>query len=313
MMPDATRCPKCGAALAADSVEGLCPQCLLRLAMTTEADVSDTLPIAGSAETPVEHEFGAYKIVRVLGEGGMGTVYLAEQREPIRRLVALKVIKLGMSTREVMARFDSERQALALMDHPHIARVFDAGASDRGRPYFVMEYVDGVPITEYCDRHRLNNRERIELFIAVCQAVHHAPQKGVIHRDIKPSNVLVVEQDGLPFPKVIDFGIAKAIDQRALEQATFTQMGSLVGTPEYMSPEQTLQTPNIDTTTDVYSLGVLLYELLAGALPFEGKRLREAGLAELLRFIREEDPPTPSDKVGTLQDTAQVAERRRTN
>jgi non-specific serine/threonine protein kinase/serine/threonine-protein kinase len=176
-----------------------------------------------------------------------------------------------------------------------------------------MEYVDGIPITEYCDRHRLNNRERIELFIAVCQAVHHAHQKGIIHRDIQPSNVLVAEQDGKPFPKVIDFGIAKAIDQRVTERATFTQMGSLVGTPEYMSPEQTLQTPNIDTTTDVYSLGVLLYELLVGALPFEGKRLREAGLAELLRIIREEDPPTPSDKVGTLQDTAQVAERRRTN
>ena len=209
--------------------------------------------------------------------------------------------------------FDSERQALALMDHPHIARVFDAGASDRGRPYFVMEYVDGIPITEYCDRHRLNNRERIELFIAVCQAVHHAHQKGIIHRDIKPSNVLVSEQDGKPFPKVIDFGIAKAIDHQAMEQATFTQMGSLVGTPEYMSPEQTLLTANIDTTTDVYSLGVLLYELLAGALPFEGKRLREAGLEELLRIIREEDPPTPSEKVSTLEDTAGVAERRRTN
>jgi eukaryotic-like serine/threonine-protein kinase len=312
-MPDAARCPQCDALLPADSVEGLCPNCLLRLAMATEPEAADTLAIADGAETAVEHQFGAYQIVRLLGEGGMGTVYLAEQRQPIRRLVALKVIKLGMSTREVMARFDSERQALALMDHPHIARVFDAGASEQGRPYFVMEYVSGIPITEYCDRHRLNNRERMELFMAVCQAVHHAHQKGIIHRDIKPSNVLVAEQDGKPVPKVIDFGIAKAIDQRVMERATFTQMGNLVGTPEYMSPEQTLLTPNIDTTTDVYSLGVLLYELLAGALPFERKQLREAGLAELLRIIREENPPTPSDKVSKLEDPAEVAQRRRSN
>jgi serine/threonine protein kinase len=261
----------------------------------------------------VEQQFGAYRIVRLLGEGGMGAVYLAEQKHPIRRQVALKMIKLGMSTTEVKARFDSERQALALMDHANIARVFDTGSTEQGRPYFVMEYVSGIPITDYCDLHRLNNRERLELFIAVCQAVHHAHQKGIIHRDIKPSNVLVGEQDGKPLPKVIDFGIAKAIDQRVMERATFTEMGSLVGTPEYMSPEQTLLSSNIDTTTDVYSLGVLLYELLAGALPIEGKRLREAGLAELLRVIREEDPPTPSEKVSQMADTAGVAERRRTN
>jgi hypothetical protein len=206
--------------------------------MVTGPNAADTIPFAGGgADSSVDQDFGPYKIVRLLGEGGMGTVYLAEQQEPIRRLVALKVIKLGMSTREVMARFDSERQALALMEHPHIARVFDAGASDRGRPYFVMEYVDGIPITEYCDRHRLNNRERMELFMAVCQAVHHAHQKGIIHRDIKPSNVLVAEQDGKAFPKVIDFGIAKAIDQRVMERVSFTELGSLVGTPEYMSPE----------------------------------------------------------------------------
>jgi len=269
--------------------------------------------ISDEAEARIEQQFGAYRIVRLLGEGGMGTVYLAEQQQPIRRQVALKVIKLGMNTTEVMARFESERQALALMDHANIARVFDAGSTEQGRPYFVMEYVSGIPITEYCDLHRLNNHERLELFIAVCQAVHHAHQKGIIHRDIKPSNVLVGEQDGKPLPKVIDFGIAKAIDQRVMERATFTEMGSLVGTPEYMSPEQTLLSSNIDTTTDVYSLGVLLYELLAGALPFEGRRLREAGLAELLRVIREEDPPTPSEKVSHTADLAGVAERRSTN
>jgi len=269
--------------------------------------------ITDQAEARIEQQFGPYHIVRLLGEGGMGAVYLADQTHPIRRKVALKVIKLGMNTTEVMARFESERQALALMDHANIAKVFDAGSTEQGRPYFVMEYVSGIPITEYCDLHRLNNRERLELFIVVCQAVHHAHQKGIIHRDIKPSNVLVGEQDGKPLPKVIDFGIAKATDQRVMEHATFTEMGSLVGTPEYMSPEQTLLSSNIDTTTDVYSLGVLLYELLVGALPIEGKRLREAGLAELLRVIREEDPPTPTKKVSQMGDTAGVAERRRTN
>jgi WD40 repeat protein len=250
----------------------------------------------------------------VLGEGGMGTVYLARQQQPIRREVALKVVKLGMDTREVIARFESERQALALMDHPHIARVFDAGSSEGGRPYFVMEYVPGIPITEYCDQKQLSNRERMELLLPVCQAVQHAHQKGVIHRDIKPSNVLVAEQDDKPFVKVIDFGIGKAIDQRLAEHNAFTQIGQFVGTPEYMSPEQAeLANPNISTTTDVYSLGVLLYELLVGALPFDAKYLRRAGLAELLRIIREEQPPTPSEKVSQIADSAVVAERRRTN
>jgi WD40 repeat protein/serine/threonine protein kinase len=263
-------------------------------------------------EVGVEPQFGAYRIVRLLGEGGMGSVYLAEQHHPIRRLAALKVIKLGMSTTDVIARFDSERQALALMDHPHIARVFDAGANNQGRPYFVMEYVLGVPITEYCDLHRLSNRERMELFIAVCQAVHHAHQKGIIHRDIKPSNVLVAEQDSKPIPKIIDFGIAKAIDHRIIDDATFTRTGSLVGTPDYMSPEQVLGS-NIDTTTDVYSLGVLLYELLTGALPFARKHLRGAGIGELLRIIREQDPPALSDRVNQLENMAEVAHRRQTS
>jgi WD40 repeat protein/serine/threonine protein kinase len=280
--------------------------------MMTETGALDAPSNTGEIEGGLELNFGAYRIVRLLGEGGMGTVYLAEQQHPIRRQVALKVIKLGMSTTEVMARFDSERQALALMDHPNIARVFDAGTTEQDRPYFVMEYVSGIPITDYCDRRRLNNRERTELFITVCQAVHHAHQKGIIHRDIKPSNVLVAEQDGKPSAKVIDFGIAKAIDQRLMEHAVFTQMGSLVGTPEYMSPEQTVHSSNIDTTTDVYSLGVLLYELLVGTLPFERKHLREAGLAELLRIIREEDAPTPLDRVSKMENTAEVAEHRRT-
>ena len=262
-----------------------------------------------------DDQFGPYTIVRLIGEGGMGTVYLVEQTRPIRRQVALKVVKLGMDTRQVIARFESERQALALMEHPHIAQIHDAGTSAKGRPYFVMEYVPGVAITQYCDEHLLDTRERLKMFVTVCEALQHAHQKGVIHRDIKPSNILVFDQDGKVFPKVIDFGIAKATDQRAAEQSAFTQLGSLVGTPEYMSPEQAnLTNPNVDTATDVYSLGVLLYELLAGALPFDGTSLRQAGLAELLRIIREEMPPTPSDRITQLgQTAAEVARCRRTN
>jgi serine/threonine protein kinase len=278
---------------------------------STAVPTSDNI----GAETASKEEFGSYKIVRLLGEGGMASVYLAEQQQPIRRQVAIKVIKLGMNTPEVIARFNSERQVLAVMDHPHIARVFDAGATDRGQPYFVMEYVAGVPITEYCDSNRLSNRERIGLFLQVCAAIQHAHQKGVIHRDIKPSNVLVGERDGKPFARVIDFGIAKATDQRQAEYTAFTRLGQLVGTPEYMSPEQAeFGSPAVDTMTDVYSLGVLLYELLVGALPFEGRRLREAGLMEFLRIIREEEPPTLPGKLASLNGPlADLAHSRRTD
>ena len=245
----------------------------------------------------------------------MGTVYLAEQREPIRRHVALKVVKLGMDTSQVLARFANERQALAVMDHPNIARILDAGATPKGRPYFVMEYIEGVPITPYCDGKRMPISQRLELFLAVCHAVQHAHQKGVIHRDLKPSNVLVTEQEGMPVPKVIDFGIAKATDQWAVENTLLTEFGQMVGTPEYASPEQAeVMTGDVDETADVYSLGVLLYELLIGAVPFDPTRLRQAGLSEMLRIIREEEAPPLSRRLTETGDAvADIAARRQTD
>ncbi|MHC4108277.1 MAG: serine/threonine protein kinase, partial [Planctomycetota bacterium] len=255
---------------------------------------------------------GPYHLLQRVGEGGMGEVWLAEQGKPVRRQVALKLIKAGMDTKQVVARFESERQALALMNHPNIARVFDAGETEQGRPYFAMEYVKGVSIIEYCDTHRLRTRDRLELFVQVCEGVQHAHQKGVIHRDIKPSNVLVAIQDDRPVPKIIDFGVAKATEQRLTEKTMFTQLGALIGTPEYMSPEQAdLTGLDVDTRTDVYSLGVLLYEMLVGVLPFDSKELRKAGFDEIRRRIREDEPSRPSTRVSTLGESAADSARNR--
>lgn len=246
---------------------------------------------------------GRYKILEQIGEGGFGVVYMAEQQEPVRRTVALKIIKPGMDSRQVLARFEAERQALALMDHPSISRVLDAGSTEAGRPYFVMELVRGIPITKFCSDHHVSLEERLRLFVGVCQAVQHAHQKGVIHRDIKPSNILITLDYGQPVPKVIDFGIAKAIDQPLTEKTLFTHYSQMIGTPAYMSPEQAEMTSlDIDTRADVYSLGVLLYELLTGSPPFPEQRLREAGYAEMQRIIKEEEPPRPSTRLTRCED-----------
>jgi serine/threonine protein kinase len=257
---------------------------------------ADALPF----EKPGDR-IGRYEILEQIGEGGCGAVYLASQEQPVRRQVALKVIKLGMDTKSVIARFEAERQALALMDHPHIAKVFDAGTTTAGRPYFVMEWVRGIKITDYCDQNHLSTHERLELFVQVCQAIQHAHQKGIIHRDIKPSNILVTLQDGVPVPKVIDFGIAKATHGKLTDQTFFTACEQFIGTPAYMSPEQAeARAMDVDTRSDIYSLGVLLYELLTGQTPFDARELMQAGLDEIRRTIREREPICPSTRLGTL-------------
>ena len=258
---------------------------------------------------------GRYKLLQQIGEGGFGAVYMAEQEEPVRRRVALKIIKLGMDTKQVIARFEAERQALALMDHPNIAKVLDAGATEVGRPYFVMELVRGIPITEYCDQNKLATKERLELFMTVCGAIQHAHQKGIIHRDIKPSNVMVTLHDGIPVPMIIDFGIAKATNQRLTERTLFTEYNQFIGTPAYMSPEQAeMSGLDVDTRSDIYSLGVLLYELLTGTTPLDSQQLRQVAYSELQRMIREEEPHKPSERISTLgQSATAAAEHQRTD
>src|SRR5262245_58140886 len=277
----------------------------------------DLASAAATIDRPVSEmpgtQIGPYKLLQQIGEGGMGVVFMAEQSEPIARRVALKIIKPGMDTQQVIARFEAERQALAMMDHPNIARVHDAGATESGHPYFVMELVRGIPITDYCDRERLSIPERLELFVQVCRAVQHAHQKGIIHRDLKPSNILVTVIDGAAVPKVIDFGVAKATGGQLTERTLYTAFQQFVGTPLYMSPEQAdLSGMDMDTRSDIYSLGVLLYELLTGTTPFDQETFRQAAFDEMRRIIREQEPPRPSTRLSSLVATrATVSANRR--
>jgi serine/threonine protein kinase/tetratricopeptide (TPR) repeat protein len=335
------QCRECGAAIPADSPAGLCGKCLLGLGLAEaqstpepgtvtahpDATSTETVRVKGLAESEAEGAtsyaagtegpgdvIARYKLLQEIGHGGFGVVYMAQQQEPVKRRVALKIIKLGMDTRQVVARFDAERQALALMDHPNIAKMLDAGATANGRPYFVMELVKGIRITDYCDQNKLSPRDRLELFIQICRAVQHAHQKGIIHRDIKPSNILVTLHDGVPVPKIIDFGIAKATQQELTEQTVFTQFGQFIGTPAYMSPEQAeMSGLDVDTRSDIYSLGVLLYELLTGKTPFDPNELMAAGLEEMRRMLREKEPARPSTKLSTLMgaELTLAASRRR--
>ena len=352
-MGSAGRCRECGALIPEGIPAGLCGRCLFALALEPgqhepvgadgqespesaqhagEGDPEVPRPAPDSdAQDPTDHSpshlgveptreqpgcwIGKYKLLERIGEGGFGVVYAAEQREPLKRQVALKIIKPGMDTRQVIARFEAERQALALMHHPNIATVFDAGATETGRPYFVMELVRGVPISQYCDEHHLPPIARLELFIQICRAVQHAHQKGVIHRDLKPSNVLVSLHDGVPIPKVIDFGIAKATKAELTNQTVYTQFQQFLGTPAYMSPEQMERNGwDVDTRSDIYSLGVLLYELLVGRTPFESKDLLEAGVEQMRRTIQEHEPERPSTRLGSLgvEDLTTTAQRRAT-
>jgi eukaryotic-like serine/threonine-protein kinase len=289
------------------------PESALERPIAVAADPS-TGAFEPRAEAPGTLIADRFKLLEPIGEGGMGEVWVADQLQPIRRRVALKVIKAGMDTKTVLARFEAERQALALMDHPNIAKVLDAGTTADGRPFFVMELVKGTPITQFCDARKLSPRERLELFVPVCQAIQHAHTKGIIHRDIKPSNVLVALHDERPVPKVIDFGVAKAVGQQLTEKTIYTGLGTLVGTPAYMAPEQaTFNQLDVDTRADVYALGVLLYELLAGSPPFEPARLKKVALDEVLRLVREEEPPRPSARLSTSEARASIAAVRQTD
>jgi WD40 repeat protein/serine/threonine protein kinase len=335
-MGSGENCKECGSAIPANRPNGFCAQCLLRLGLRLEdgeqaAKSTEREQVGPDTPTqtvnPGSSSFappmlkagdciGRYKLLQQIGEGGCGVVYMAEQEEPVHRRVALKVIKLGMDTAQVVARFEAERQALALMEHPNIAKVLDAGSTETGRPYFVMELVRGIRITDYCDQNKLSTSERVELFIQVCQAIQHAHQKGVIHRDIKPSNVLVTLHDGVPVPKVIDFGIAKATQGRLTDQTLFTAFEQFIGTPAYMSPEQAeMSGLDIDTRSDIYSLGVLLYELLVGRTPFEARELVAVGIDQMRRTIREQEPVRPSTRLSTMLagELTTTAERRQTN
>jgi serine/threonine protein kinase len=293
-MSGSKHCPKCGAPLPLDAPGGYCARCLLQLGLEVE-DTTVTNAIEKSGD-----QIGHYTLLEKIGEGGMGTVWTAEQHHPDRR-VAIKLIKMGMDTKQFLTRFQAEQQALAMMDHPNIAKVYDAGATDSGRPYFVMELVPGIPITTYCNRENLTTRERLDLFVKVCLGVQHAHQKGIIHRDLKPSNILVTQVDGEAVPKIIDFGIAKATQGKLVDETLFTAIGQFLGTPAYMSPEQADQTPfDVDTRSDIYNLGVLLYELLTGQTPFDVKNLLAAGIEEMRRTIREKEPLRPSTRLSKL-------------
>ncbi len=318
-MTASKKCQECGTELPENAPEGLCPRCLMLVAMgesrvgatpNNPADPrlrgGDTIPAKAGIDGPGT-TIGRYELLELIGEGGMGLVYLAEQKEPVRRKAALKIIKPGMDSRQIVARFEAERQTLALLDHPNIAHVFDAGCTETGRPYFVMEHVKGMPITRYCDEHKLTIEQRLRLFEQVCEAVHHAHQKGIIHRDLKPSNILVSVHGDRAVPKIIDFGIAKAITAPLTDKTAVTLQGQLLGTPEYMSPEQVdLAMQDIDTRSDIYSLGVVLYELLAGVLPFEEDSFAHAGLAEIQQTIREQEPASPSLRLTNLGEKAKT-------
>ncbi len=295
-------CPTCGAPLPANAPELLCPRCLGNAALLGD---NESGPGSG-IEVPGD-QIERYRLLEKIGEGGFGSVYMAEQREPVTRKVALKILKLGMDTKQVIARFDAERQALALMDHPNIARILDGGATDSGRPYFVMELVRGVPITQFCEENHADRDERLRLFLDACIAVQHAHQKGIIHRDLKPNNILVTMNDDRPLVKIIDFGIAKAVTDKLTDQTLFTQFHQFVGTPAYMSPEQAqLNATDVDTRTDIYALGVMLYELLTGTTPFDPDKLRTEGQEAVFRMIREEDPPRPSTRITELKKQGQT-------